>query len=99
MGSASFNPAQGDSADGDAADGNGNGVDEDRQQLLSAAVYGQLRRIAQARLASQAPGHTLQATALVHEAFLKMRQHPSVFETDRAHFFRVAAEAMRQILV
>lgn len=69
------------------------------QEELSAQVYEQLRRIAEVRLGSQAPGHTLQATALVHEAYLKMRDHPSVFGTDRGHFFRVAAEAMRQVLV
>jgi RNA polymerase sigma factor (TIGR02999 family) len=51
------------------------------------------------RLASQPPGHTLQATALVHEAYLKLQNHPSVFGLERAHFFRVAAEAMRQILI
>ena len=72
---------------------------ENVRQDLPAQVYAQLRRIAAGRLASQAPGHTLQATALVHEAFLKLQQHPSVFKVERAHFFRVAAEAMRQILV
>jgi hypothetical protein len=51
------------------------------------------------RLAAQRPGHTLQATALVHEAYLKLRGHPGLFEAEPNHFFRVAAEAMRQILV
>jgi RNA polymerase sigma factor (TIGR02999 family) len=66
---------------------------------LSAQVYAQLRRIADMRLAGQRPGHTLQATALVHEAYLKLQNHPSIFGAERGHFFRVAAEAMRQILV
>jgi RNA polymerase sigma factor (TIGR02999 family) len=66
---------------------------------LSCAVYEQLRMIARARLSTQNPGHTLQATALVHEAFLKLQNHSCVFAADRARFFRVAAEAMRQILI
>jgi RNA polymerase sigma factor (TIGR02999 family) len=66
---------------------------------LSVQVYAQLRHIAEIRLASQPPGHTLQATALVHEAYLKLQHHPLVFGLERAHFFRVAAEAMRQILI
>jgi RNA polymerase sigma factor (TIGR02999 family) len=66
---------------------------------LSTQVYAQLRHIAEMRLASQPAGHTLQATALVHEAYLKLQNHPSVFGLERAHFFRVAAEAMRQILI
>src|SRR4051812_11066489 len=68
-------------------------------QDLSAQVYDQLRRIAEVRLSGQRAGHTLQATALVHEAYLKLQNHPSVFANDRGHFFRVAAEAMRQILI
>lgn len=66
---------------------------------LSAQIHDQLRQIASVRLATQKPGHTLQATALVHEAYLKLRQHPSLFAADPAHFYRVAAEAMRQILI
>lgn len=66
---------------------------------LTAEVYAQLRRVAEIRLAGQRAGHTLQATALVHEAFLKLQSHPSIFAADRGYFFRVAAEAMRQILV
>jgi RNA polymerase sigma factor (TIGR02999 family) len=68
-------------------------------QELTAQVYAQLRRIAEVRLSSQRAGHTLQATALVHEAFLKLQGHPSIFAGDRGHFYRVAAEAMRQILI
>jgi RNA polymerase sigma-70 factor (ECF subfamily) len=66
---------------------------------LSTHVHQQLRQIANMRLATQKPGHTLQATALVHEAYLKLRHHPSLFSADPGHFYRVAAEAMRQILI
>ena len=63
---------------------------------LMAAVYAELRRIAAAKMAREQPGHTLQATALVHEAWLRLGEQP--FE-NRAHFFSAAAEAMRRILV
>src|SRR5690348_7731866 len=69
------------------------------EQDLTAQVYAQLRRIADVRFSSQGAGHTLQATALVHEAFLKLQKHPSALLRERAHFFRIAAEAMRQILI
>ena len=62
-------------------------------------VYAELRRIAAARLASEAPGQTLDATALVHEAYLKLVDQKSVQWKDRGHFFAVAAQAMRRILV
>src|SRR5262245_32877274 len=60
-------------------------------------VYDELRKLAAARLAAEAPGHTLDATALVHEAYLRLvgDQH---FE-GRGHFFAAAAEAMRRVLV
>jgi RNA polymerase sigma factor (TIGR02999 family) len=60
-------------------------------------VYDELRQLATARLAGEAPGHTLDATALVHEAYLRLvgDQH---FD-GRGHFFAAAAEAMRRILV
>ncbi len=61
-------------------------------------VYDELRRLASARLAQERPGHTLQATALVHEAWLRLRG-ASVEWQDRNHFLRVAATAMRRILV
>jgi len=66
---------------------------------LTQQVYDQLRVIARARLAGQPAGHTLQATALVNEAYLKLQNHPSILAADRASFFRAAANAMRQILV
>jgi len=67
-------------------------------QLLS-QVYDQLRAIARARLAHESPGHSLQATELVHEAYLKLRGNLSAREADRARFFHLAAEAMRRILI
>ena len=66
---------------------------------LSRQVYEQLRAIARAKLAQQSPGHTLQATALVHEAFLKLRDHPSLVSAEPARFYQAAAQAMRQILI
>jgi hypothetical protein len=66
---------------------------------LLPAVYDQLRSLAQRRLADERPGHTLQATALVHEAYLRLAGDPHANWRDRAHFFAAAAEAMRRILV
>lgn len=66
---------------------------------LLAAVYDQLRAIAQQRMASENAGHTLQATALVHEAFLRIGQDRKLPFQNRAHFFATAAEAMRRILI
>jgi RNA polymerase sigma factor (TIGR02999 family) len=62
-------------------------------------VYDELRRLAAARLAQQSAGQTLQATELVHEAWLKLAGHEEAGWNDRRHFFRAAAEAMRQILI
>ncbi len=61
-------------------------------------IYHELRRLAAASMA-QHPGQTLQATALVHEAWLKLAGGDSSRWRDRQHFFRAAAEAMRQILI
>ncbi len=71
----------------------------DRQaaaQLLP-LVYDELRKLAAARMASEAPGHTLDATALVHEAYLRLVGDQQF--DGRGHFFAAAAEAMRRILV
>lgn len=65
------------------------------EQLLR-LVYAELRQLARAKMACEQPGHTLQPTALVHEAW--MRLEDARFE-NRAHFFGAAAEAMRRILV
>lgn len=66
---------------------------------LMTRVYAQLRQIAQARLSGERAGHTLQPTALVHEAYLKIVQGETVSWHDRAHFIAVAARAMRQIII
>jgi len=71
---------------------------QDAKSLLP-LVYEELRRLAAARMAHQPPGHTLQATALVHEAYLRLQKSGREQWANRAHFFAAAAEAMRQILV
>jgi RNA polymerase sigma factor (TIGR02999 family) len=67
-------------------------------KLLS-AIYEELRRLASRKLARECPGHTLQATALVHEAYLRLLGSDSGHWENSAHFFAAAAEAMRRILV
>jgi RNA polymerase sigma factor (TIGR02999 family) len=62
-------------------------------------VYDELRQLAAARLAAEAPGQTLQATALVHEAYLRLVGPQDPGWENRGHFFAAAAEAMRRILV
>jgi RNA polymerase sigma factor (TIGR02999 family) len=62
-------------------------------------VYDELRRMAAARMARELPGQTLQPTALVHEAWLKLGADEQPAWQNRAHFFGAAAEAMRRILV
>lgn len=68
------------------------------EELLS-AVYDELRRLAQCKMAEERPGHTLQATALVHEAWLRLGGDEQSHWRNRRHFFGAAAEAMRRILV
>ena len=69
------------------------------EQLLP-LVYDELRRLAAAKLAAEKPGQTLQATALVHEAYLRLLGSGSAENwNSRGHFFGAAAEAMRRILV
>jgi RNA polymerase sigma factor (TIGR02999 family) len=69
------------------------------EQLLP-LVYDELRRLAARRLAAEGPGHTLQPTALVHEAYLKLvGADPQQPWNGRVHFFAAAAEAMRRILI
>src|SRR4051794_22791555 len=79
----------------------GMGEGSERSHLPDALslVYEQLRAIARHRLASESPGHTLQATALVHEAWLKVCQRETVMALDRAQFLNAAAEAMRRVLI
>jgi RNA polymerase sigma factor (TIGR02999 family) len=62
-------------------------------------VYQELRRLAAFKMASEAPGQTLQPTALVHEAWLRLTSDENRQWNDRTHFFNAAAEAMRRILV
>ena len=62
-------------------------------------VYEEMRRLARARLAREAPGHTLAPTGLVHEAYLRLVEDPEMRWENRAHFFAAAAEAMRRILI
>ena len=74
-------------------------ADGERAARLLPLVYEQLRAAARNTLRSERAGHTLQATALVHEAFLKLVGPREVPWQSRAHFFHAAATAMRQILV
>ena len=62
-------------------------------------VYGELRKLAQSYLHNERPDHTLQATALVHEAYIRLVDWKNVSWQNRAHFFAVAAQVMRKILV
>ncbi len=62
-------------------------------------VYDELRKLATCRMAREAPGQTLQPTALVHEAWLKLAGNEASRWDSRAHFFGAAAEAMRRILI
>ena len=62
-------------------------------------VYDELRKLAASRMANEAAGHTLQPTALVHEAWLRLVGRDNPKFSGRAHFFAAAAEAMRRILI
>ena len=74
--------------------------DQKASAELLPLVYDELRRLAAARMASERPEHTLQATALVHEAYLRLVDVERVRHwNSRGHFFAAAAEAMRRILV
>lgn len=75
------------------------GGDEAAFERLIPLVYGELRRLARARLRREPDGHTLQPTALAHEACLKLLRHPGVDWQGRAHFLALAALEMRRILV
>jgi len=69
-----------------------------RERLLP-IVYDELRAIAGARMAGERGDHTLDATALVHEAYLRLIDTERVQWEDRSHFFRIASRAMRRVLV
>ncbi len=66
---------------------------------LLEAVYDQLRKIAQRHMNDEKPGHTLQATALVHEAYLRLIRNKELKWSSRAQFYVAAAQAMQRILV
>src|ERR1051325_471788 len=72
--------------------------DQNATARLMDIVYGQLRALAASCWAQQRPDQTLQPTALVHEAFVKLVQSPSARFNDRTHFFAVAAAGRRQLL-
>ncbi len=76
----------------------GAGDDRAADQLLP-LVYDELRALAQRNLAHERPDHTLQATALVHEAYLRLVDSDRIHLRNRAHFFALAAQALRRILV
>jgi RNA polymerase sigma factor (TIGR02999 family) len=73
--------------------------DPDALEELTPHVYRELRRIAGSLMRSERPGQTLQPTALVHEAYLKLVDVKNVDWEHRAHFFAVAAQVMRRILL
>src|SRR3954471_22444803 len=78
----------------DWANGNQGALDE-----LMPLVYSELHRMASRHMATASAGHTLQPTALVHEAYCRLVGDPGRQWQNRAHFFRLAAKAMRQIMI
>jgi RNA polymerase sigma-70 factor, ECF subfamily len=73
--------------------------DESALGELTPALYGELRRIASRQISGERPNHTLQATALVHEAYLKLINARDRTFADQVHFLAVASRVMRQVLV
>lgn len=73
--------------------------DESAPDKLFPLVYTELKRTARRYLRKETPGHTLQTTALVNEAYLRLIDQNRVHWQNRAHFFAIAAEMMRRILV
>src|SRR5262245_26138239 len=73
--------------------------DEQALEVLAPVVHEQLHRLASGYMAREKAGHVLQATALVNEAYLRLIDWKTVQWQDRAHFFGVAAQLMRRILV
>jgi RNA polymerase sigma factor (TIGR02999 family) len=73
--------------------------DPEALRALVPLVYADLRKLAHYHLRQQHPDHTLQSTALVHEAYLRLAKHDKMHFANRAHFFAVSARLMRQILV
>lgn len=75
------------------------GGDQEKVDLLVQALYGELRRLASSYLRRERTGHTLQATALVSEAYLRLVEQDGTDWKNRGHFFAIAAQAMRRVLV
>ncbi|NNF28682.1 MAG: sigma-70 family RNA polymerase sigma factor [Gemmatimonadetes bacterium] len=75
------------------------GGDHDALSRLLPRVYDELRAIARSHMAHERPGHTLNATAVVHEAYLRLAELERMNWQDRNHFFAVASQAMRRVLV
>ena len=73
--------------------------DQGALQALTPKVYNELRRLARHYMRREHPTHSLQATALVHEAFMRLADYTRMQWQDRAHFFAVSAQVMRRILV
>jgi RNA polymerase sigma factor (TIGR02999 family) len=73
--------------------------DSEALEKLMPLIYEELRKMARRYMRQQNPGHTLQTTALIHEAYLRMVKQKEKRFQNRAHFFGVAAQAMRHILV
>jgi RNA polymerase sigma factor (TIGR02999 family) len=73
--------------------------DKSALDKLLPLVHTELRRLAQRQMSGERPDHTLQATALVNEAYLKLADQSSAAWQDRAHFFAVCAQVMRHILI
>ncbi|MEM1055312.1 MAG: sigma-70 family RNA polymerase sigma factor [Bacteroidota bacterium] len=73
--------------------------DEDAVRHLMPLVYEELRRMAHQQLQHERPGHTLDTSALVHEAYDRLRRLHCIDWVDRAHFLAIAARAMRRVLI
>lgn len=74
------------------------GNDAATEELLP-IVYGELRRLARRHMARESPGHVLQTTALINEAYLRLADATGIAWQNRAHFFAVASRTMRRILI
>ncbi len=73
--------------------------EQDALETLLPSIYSELRRLAQSYMRKESAGHTLQPTALVHEAYFRLIDQKEVQWQNRAHFFGIAAQLMRRILI
>jgi len=76
-----------------------NNGDHAARELLMSVVYEELHRLARRYMRNESPGHTLQTSALVNEAFIRLVDQKNVHWQNRSHFFGIAAQMMRRILV